>query len=548
MKRKFAVLPLLIFLFFNAENSYAVRNEDGNEICRFAMIVGSNNGGEIRPKLKYAVSDANAFKEVMNSMGGVARENCLILFEPDKANFISSLQKLNNKLVAAKSNYKRIELLFYYSGHSDEEGILLNDEKIYYKDIKKAIEKFPADVRIAIFDSCSSGAFNRTKGGKMRSPFLFDASYNMKGYAFMTSSSSDEASQESDKIKGSFFTHYLIAGLRGAADMSLDGRITLNEAYQFAYNETLHRTEKTINGPQHPNYNIQMTGTGDVVITDIRKSSSGLIIHKNISGRLYIRDRYDTLVGEFQKPYGRDMEIGLESGSYAILNENDGRIYNASIALNRGEKSFLNPEHLIETEKERTVARGSIEKSEAVDNEHLLNLKGNHYSGYGANFIHFLLPSIKGGGHLLLGCRGGLIINRKLIIGLSGCMVPNNIRTEVNSVDRKIVFGYGGLLFEYMLFTRRFFNISVGSTIGAGGASYIKGYKKDANNNDEPVYTGSGFFVLEPEANFIINLTKFARIGVGVAYRYCSGLHDVGLTDNNVRGFSVSIMAAIGWF
>ncbi|MGD8538948.1 MAG: hypothetical protein PVI66_09540 [Candidatus Aminicenantes bacterium] len=52
--------------------------------------------------------------------------------------------------------------------------------------------------------------------------------------------------------------------------MTQDGRVTLNEAYHFAFNETLAQTEKSLSGPQHPYYNIQMAGTGDVVMTDIR--------------------------------------------------------------------------------------------------------------------------------------------------------------------------------------------------------------------------------------------------------------------------------------
>jgi len=74
----------------------------------------------------------------------------------------------------------------------------------------------------------------------------------MKGYAFMTSSSASEAAQESSRLKRSFFTHNLISGMRGAADMNQDGRITLNEAYQFAFDGTLTQTEKTLAGPSTP--------------------------------------------------------------------------------------------------------------------------------------------------------------------------------------------------------------------------------------------------------------------------------------------------------
>lgn len=82
-------------------------------------------------------------------------------------------------------------------------------------------------MRIAILDSFSSVAFTRIKGEKFRTPFVPDSSFNMKGDAFMTSSSINKASQESDAIRGSFFTYYLVAGLRGAVDMILYGHITL---------------------------------------------------------------------------------------------------------------------------------------------------------------------------------------------------------------------------------------------------------------------------------------------------------------------------------
>ena len=194
------------------------------------------------------------------------------------------------------------------------------------------------------------------KGGKKLTPFIIDSSHNMKGLAFMTSSSSDEVSQESEKIKGSFFTHYLIAGLRGAADVSKDGRITLNEAYQFAYSKTLAGTEKTISGPQHPNSYLQMSGTGDVVMTDIRKSSSLLVIKKSVHGMLYIRNSEKILIAEFYKPFGDIVELGLERGQYSIINERDQKLFEAGIRL--GKKTELSVDDFSIVDKEATTARG----------------------------------------------------------------------------------------------------------------------------------------------------------------------------------------------
>jgi uncharacterized caspase-like protein len=73
-------------------------------------------------------------------------------------------------------------------------------------------------LRFVILDSCSSGAITRAKGGVKPQSFLFDTSVSAEGCASLTSSSTDEASQKSDAIESSYFTHSLLAGLRGAAD------------------------------------------------------------------------------------------------------------------------------------------------------------------------------------------------------------------------------------------------------------------------------------------------------------------------------------------
>ena len=111
---------------------------------------------------------------------------------------------------------------------------------------------------ITILDACASGAITRLKGGRPHPAFLTDASSQVKGYAFLTSSSENEAAQESERLQGSFFTQALLTGLRGAADVSGDGRVTLGEAYQFAFTETLAQTTSTQGGAQHPAYDIKM--------------------------------------------------------------------------------------------------------------------------------------------------------------------------------------------------------------------------------------------------------------------------------------------------
>ena len=58
--------------------------------------------------------------------------------------------------------------------------------------------------------------------------------------------------------------------MRGAADTTKEKQVSLNEAYKYAYNKTLLKTENSGQGIQHPNYEIKLTGAGDIILTDLK--------------------------------------------------------------------------------------------------------------------------------------------------------------------------------------------------------------------------------------------------------------------------------------
>jgi hypothetical protein len=151
---------------------------------------------------------------VLKELGGVRADDMVLLVNPDLAQFRGAIESVQKMVKVPYEIEERRELIVYYSGHSDEEGLILGSERFAYDSFRKEITDIPAQVRVAILDSCSSGALTRTKGGVARPAFLFDASTDMRGHAFLTSSSAEEAAQESDRIGASFFTHFLISGLR----------------------------------------------------------------------------------------------------------------------------------------------------------------------------------------------------------------------------------------------------------------------------------------------------------------------------------------------
>ena len=349
------VLALMVVLcVLVAQDLFAV---DG--VQRWVLAVGANDGGAKRETLQYAISDAQNFVQVMETMGGV--DAGVLLSDPRVDDLETALHALHNRVASAEA--ARREVIIYYSGHADENGLRLGESLFSYARLRNAMDRMEAEVHIAILDACASGAITRLKGGRRQKAFMVDASSDMRGYAFLTSSSEDEAAQESDAIGASFFSHYLVSGLRGAADVTGDGRVTLNEAYHFAFQNTLEGTERTRGGAQHPAYDIKMTGTGDVVMTDVRQTSAGLILAESLQGRFFIRNANRQLIAELFKPAGRRVELGLEPGMYRVHMAREVQSATASVELAMGQRAILDEAHFEIIARERTTVRGGIKYS-----------------------------------------------------------------------------------------------------------------------------------------------------------------------------------------
>jgi hypothetical protein len=135
--------------------------------------------------------------------------------------------------------------------------------------------------------------------------------------------------------------------------------VTLNEAYAFAFRETLASTENTQYGPQHPAYEISLTGSGDLVFTDLRSSAAGLSLGEDVSGRIYVRDDRGALVVELEKPYGKRMELGLPPGTYALSYMDRDMRYQATASVYRGGRAEIYSADFKRSSTVAAVARGA---------------------------------------------------------------------------------------------------------------------------------------------------------------------------------------------
>ncbi len=355
---KFTLL-CLCFVFIIPTILFATENSENLSVERFALYVAANNGGKEREVLRYAASDAEKLKTAMQEIGGIDSKNSVILTEPNVVAVESALQDFGKKINQAKKTARRTEFIFYYSGHSDENSLLLGEESYGYSQLKADISSVPSDIHVVMLDSCFSGNFIRAKGGSRQKSFLVDDSSIVSGHAYLSSSSESEASQESDLIQSSYFTHALITGLRGAADSSGDNKVSLNELYYYAFNETLSQTEQSTIGTQHPSFDITLVGSGDLVLSDISTAESILVLDSDLQGTIYIRNETSgVLVSEIKKSAGNSIPLALPSGNYKVTMIQPEQTLESNAKLKSGRSVSLSAKKFKKVSTTDTRTRG----------------------------------------------------------------------------------------------------------------------------------------------------------------------------------------------
>lgn len=287
---------------------------------RYAVIVGQNDGGKEMKSLRYAEDDASRFSKLLVEIGGFMPENVITLTDTDSSRVYSALKKTSEALW--KNNQSNNSLfLFYYSGHADEDGLLLGKSRYSFEILQKTISNFSSAIRIGIFDACQSGVVTAFKGGKRADPFFLQNQQQIKGQVIIASSAANERAQESDALKGSVFSFHWLNGLRGSADQSADRKVTLNEAYQYAYRKTVETSALATGEIQHPVYRFSIQGQGDILLTNLENAAGGILVDNSCKGKfLVLSENYLDVFADFYKNSNEEYFISLAPGKYTIIN------------------------------------------------------------------------------------------------------------------------------------------------------------------------------------------------------------------------------------
>jgi hypothetical protein len=332
------------------------------ETRRIAVVVGSNRGKPTHAPLRFAEQDASKFASVLGELGGLAPADVLLLRGPTPTEVRAAIDEVTRRITHWHEEKRgQVVLIFYFSGHSDGAVLELANQGLAFADLRRRVTDTGADVRLVILDSCRSGALLALKGGTLGQPFDIRLADDLAstGEAMIASSAADEAALESAEIEASFFSHHLISGLRGAADLSGDGLVTLAEAYQYAFVRTLRTTSETTVGPQHPAYDYRLAGRGDLVLTQLLKPSAVLDLPTSFDRLLLVSTPREQVLAELGPRSAH--RIAVPAGTYKLRAWKGSQAFGARVTATQGQELRLAASAMLPIHAGAAMAKGDAD-------------------------------------------------------------------------------------------------------------------------------------------------------------------------------------------
>ena len=221
----------------------------------WAIVIGINQYQKAQ-NLKYAVNDAQAFKDYLKDYVGIPDER--IFYLANQAATKSKIESLLGTTIKRKAARDDTVIIFYaghgavepdpsnLDGDGFEKYLLPHDadlEDLYstsisMNDIRTIFMRIQSARLIFIADTCYSGASGgRTMMASKTRANLSDKFYERiskgRGRVIISSCSANEVSKEDDKLQHGIFSYYMLEGLKGKADQDKDGIITISELFSY---------------------------------------------------------------------------------------------------------------------------------------------------------------------------------------------------------------------------------------------------------------------------------------------------------------------------
>ncbi|MBL8912170.1 MAG: caspase family protein [Archangium sp.] len=283
---------------------------------RLALVVGENRGLISEETLRFAERDASRMQSALVDVGGFSASDVIVLSGANATGVRNALSLLRGRIEEGPVE----RLVIYVSSHAGDGVLHLAGTELPLKEIVEFLKQSPAQVGVFVLDACQSGSMTRTKGLRPIASAQVTRleATGVEGRVLISASGADEYAQESDALGGSYFTHYFIAAMRGAADTSRDGKVTLDEAYAWAWARTIEATFSTRGGVQRPAYSVDLRGSGQLVLAEPSRSTSQLVLDVKKPGHwLVVSEQTSQVIADVEKGEGA-LNLAVPPGGYRV--------------------------------------------------------------------------------------------------------------------------------------------------------------------------------------------------------------------------------------
>ena len=148
---------------------------------------------------------------------------------------------------------------------SDTRAAAKDDTALRDDEFGRFLDRITSDHVLVFFDSCYSGGLSRSlPPGRRSSGDDQDwfGDLRLEGRLLLSASSEGEEAFESPQLEHGVFTHFLLEGLNGAADVNGDYHVTVWELYEYVTARVPAFVDAERGEPQHP----QLLGEGETRI------------------------------------------------------------------------------------------------------------------------------------------------------------------------------------------------------------------------------------------------------------------------------------------
>lgn len=328
---------------------------------RMGVFLGNDVGlGQDEP-LSHAEREARDMARVFQEMGDLTRERTLVLTGAKAPEVRDALYRTESQVREIVARGDEVQVVLYYSGHASQAGLHLSGTLLPMAAVRHWLEDSTAQVRIAFIDACESGTLARTRGGTPVDVIdvVIDDALTARGLAVVSSTGPLSVARESDAYGGGVFSRALLTGLRGAADHDRDGRITLEEAYRHAFEDTVTQTFSSSSSVQRPEYRFDLEGVGDVVLTRLPSRAAGLVLPTELEGSYTVVSvGSGQVVARVDKQPGDTQRLALPPGRYLVRKTRQEDVLLSEVDLVWGGDRLLSDTQMTRVPLGDPLARG----------------------------------------------------------------------------------------------------------------------------------------------------------------------------------------------